>query len=137
MRSPLEVQVALIAYLKANAGLVALLGTADQIKEVEWQGADFVYPAVRVENDVMPNKVDCEPDDVDVTIFVMSEKKSSYQTNQIVDYVAKLFHAKRNLFTAANGVVWFYSRTEKAPYPKQQEGQSIWVSPIEIKAQVK
>ena len=50
MRTPDEIQIALIERLKANTALVALLGTADQIKETEWQGAEFTYPAVRVEN---------------------------------------------------------------------------------------
>lgn len=137
MKSPLDVQIALIEYLKADTNLVTMLGTPDQIKEVEWQGADFIYPAVRVENTVHPNMVDCSPDDVDVTIWVMSEKKSSLQTNQIVDYIAKMFYAKRNLFTASNGLVLVYSRTTEAPYPSQQEGQSVWQSAIQISAQVK
>ena len=135
MRTVDEVQLALIERLKADTALVALLGTADQIKETEWQGASFVYPAVRVENTVRPNVAYCPPDDVDITIFCLSEQKSSKQCSKIAAAVAKVFHNKRGE-TATNGVKFVFSRVTSITYPKQQEGQSVWVSPVEIVAQV-
>ena len=135
MRTVDEVQLALIERLKADTALVALLGTADQIKETEWQGASFVYPAVRVENTVRPNVAYCPPDDVDITIFCLSEQKSSKQCSKVAAAVAKVFHNKRGE-TATNGVKFVFSRVTSITYPKQQEGQSVWVSPVEIVAQV-
>ena len=136
MRTPDEVQLALIEHLKADATLIALLGTADHIKEVEWQGAEFTYPAVRVENDVMPdNKAPyCYPDDVNITIFCMSEKKSSKECQLVMKEIATYLHG--HPFTATNGLKFVFIRVTKMPYPKQQEGQTIWVSPIELVAQV-
>ena len=135
MRTVDEVQLALIERLKADTALVALLGTADQIKETEWQGAAFVYPAVRVENTVKPNMAYCPPDDVDITIFCLSEQKSSKQCSKVAAAVAKVFHNKRGE-TATNGVKFVFSCVTSITYPKQQEGQSVWVSPVEIVAQV-
>ena len=46
------VQAAVITKLKANATLVAFLtaaSAADEIREAQWQGRDFVYPAVRIQ----------------------------------------------------------------------------------------
>ena len=134
MRTPDEVQVALIEHLKADATLVTLLGTADHIKEVEWQGAEFTYPAVRVENDVMPNEAYCPPDDVNITIFCMSEKKSSKECQLVMREIAIYLH--KHPFTATSGLRFVFIRVTKMPYPKQQEGQTIWVSPIELTAQV-
>jgi hypothetical protein len=136
MRTVDEVQLALIERLKADTQLVALLGTADQIKETEWQGANFVFPAVRVENTVKPNVVYCTPDDVDVTIYCLSEQKSSKQCSLIAARVANIFHNTRNI-VASNGVTFIFFRVASIPYPKQQEGQSIWSSPVEIVTQVK
>jgi hypothetical protein len=136
MRTVDEVQLALIERLKADTALVALLGTADQIKETEWQGANFVFPAVRVENTIKPNIVYCSPDDVDITIFCLSEQKSSKQCSQIAARVSTLFHNTRGI-TASNGVNFIFFRVASIPYPKQQEGQSVWSSPVEIVSQVK
>lgn len=145
MRHVDEVQSALIEYLKSDTILVNLLGTPDQIKETEWQGADFIYPAVRVENTIKPNKVYCSPDDVEITIFCLSEKKSSKQCSQISARVADLLHDLRNISRTndlipkvfTSGVQFVFFRVTSIPYPKQQENQNIWVSPVEVVSQVK
>jgi len=49
MLSPYDIQAALITLLKADAPLVAALADAGAIKEAEWRGTDFEYPAVRVD----------------------------------------------------------------------------------------
>jgi hypothetical protein len=136
MRTVDEVQAAIIERLKADTQLVALLGTADQIKETEWQGAVYVFPAVRVENTIKPNVVYCSPDDVDITIFCLSEQKSSKQCSLVAARVANLLHNTRGI-TATNGVNFVFFRVASIPYPKQQEGQSVWISPVEIVSQVK
>jgi hypothetical protein len=135
MKALADVQASVIAALKADVPLVTLLGTSDQIKEVEWQGSDFVYPAVRVETAITPNEVYCNPDGLEIVIYCMSEKKSSRQCSLVADAVAKVFHDKRGYSSA--GITFVFSRVTRLPYPKQQEGQSIWTSPVEVAAQVK
>jgi len=55
MLSPTKVQAALVALLKANGLLVAGLPAADAIKEAQWRGSKFDYPAVRVDiSDMRP-----------------------------------------------------------------------------------
>lgn len=52
MISPELIQAAIITTLKANAALIAFLtanSATDEIRETSWQGAQFTYPAVRVE----------------------------------------------------------------------------------------
>jgi len=134
MRYVEEVQVALIERLKADTDLITLLGTADQIKEPEWQGAEFDYPSVRVANTIRPNNAYCAPDDVDITIYALSEKKSSKQCTQVMDEICKYLHNQP--FTGTNGVRFVFVRVDEAPYPIQQEGQSVWISPIKISSQV-
>ncbi len=46
------IQAAIIAALKADTDLIAWLtaqSAGDEVRETQWQGAAFVYPAVRVE----------------------------------------------------------------------------------------
>jgi hypothetical protein len=55
MLSPTTVQAALVALLKADPLLVAALSSADAIKEAQWRGTKFAYPAVRVDiSDMRP-----------------------------------------------------------------------------------
>ena len=135
MRTVEEVQEALIQWLKADTTLVALLGSSDRIKENEWQGADFVFPAVRVENDVLPSIDGCSPDGVEIVITALSETKTSKQCSLISAEISRLLHCKT--FKSTAGVNLLSVKVTRIPYPKQQEGQSIWQSPIQISAQVK
>ena len=135
MRTVDEVQIALLAYLKAQTSLTVLLASAGQIKETQWQGVDFVYPAVRLGLDVMPNKQDCPPDEVEGSVFVFTEDKSSRRCSQISGEVSRILH--RLSFTSAiNGVKFMRIYVVKEPYPTQSEGSTIWQSQVQITAQV-
>lgn len=78
-----SVQASWVAYLKSQLNLVALLDSSLQIKELQWQGTEFLYPAVRVSVDYMPSVNGCGPDDIEVFIDVFSEQKSSKQAAHI------------------------------------------------------
>ena len=43
-----EIQAAWVAYLKANANILAELDDTDEIREDGWKGPDFTYPNIRV-----------------------------------------------------------------------------------------
>ena len=76
-------QAAWIAYLKSKTALVALLDNSLPIKKLQWQGDEFLYPAVRVSVDYMPSVNGCGPDDIDVYIDIFSEEKSSKEAVHI------------------------------------------------------
>lgn len=133
MRTIDEVQAGLISYLKDYTNLTALLANNGQIKETQWQGSDFVYPAVRVENDIMPEKDGCSPDAVEIFVYVMDEAKSSKRCSQVA---AQVCHAMHNKNFTSETVKFIGVKVTKASYPRQQEGQSIWQSVIEIAAKV-
>jgi len=92
-------KAAWIASLKSKPTLLALLSTSGDIKETQWQGSDFIYPAVRVSVDFMPSVNRCGPDDADVEIKVYSEEKSSKQSVHIANVIYGLYHG--HPFTAA------------------------------------
>lgn len=62
MKAPDDVQAAVIAHLKADTDLVAWLtarSAASEIRENQWQGVSFTYPAVRV--DLLPQTENGNP----------------------------------------------------------------------------
>lgn len=135
MKTVDEVQIALLEYLKAQTTLTDLLGVAGQIKETQWQGTDFNYPAVRVGNDVLPNPLGCGPDGVEGSVLVFSESKSSKQCSLIAAEVSRLLHTK-NFKSATNGVQFMKIYVTRITYPSQMEGLNIWQSQVQITAQV-
>jgi len=72
-----------IAYLKSKPQLTALLSSSLQVKETQYQGDQFDYPAVRVAIDYYPSVNGCGPDDIDVFIDVFSAEKSSKEAAHI------------------------------------------------------
>lgn len=89
-------QASWIAYLKTKTNLTTLLtnGGANEIRESQWQGDVFSYPAIRVSVDYMPSINGCGPDNIDVYIDVFSEEKSSKQVAHIAATLQSILHKK-------------------------------------------
>lgn len=97
---PIElIQKAIIAKLKANTALTTALGGSNQIKENQWQGQDFTYPALRVEIQT-ENPMGTGTDRTRLSnsmwmIRAYSDEKSSYQANHLITLVnAALFNTQ-------------------------------------------
>ena len=86
-----NVQAAWIAHLKAQPTLVALLPSANNIKELQWQGDEWTYPAVRVSVDFYPGLPNCFHR-AKVFIDVFSEEKTSKQASNIAGVIQNLIH---------------------------------------------
>jgi hypothetical protein len=91
-----QAQAAIISYLKSITALVTALGDVFQIKEYFWQGADFVYPGVRLQMGIQ--KAQGEPNCgkwlLPFYVLCFSEGKSSKQCSQIASIVATI-HGKQ------------------------------------------
>lgn len=139
MRTPDEVQIALLAYLKTQTTLLTLLGDVTQIKEAQWQGSDFVYPAIRLTNVVKPSLDGCSPDTAEICVYVMSEKKSSRQCGDISAEVAKVLHRKQfvsNELTLETPLKVTKMWVTEIPYPSQQEDSAVWIAEVKLAALV-
>ncbi len=108
-----DVQAAWVAYLKAQPTLTSLLANSGQIKELQWQGDKFVYPAIRVSVDFFPSINGCIPR-AKVFIDVFSEEKTSDQASTIAGVIQNLVH--RRPFTSA-GVTSFMILVEEVTHP--------------------
>lgn len=127
-----DATIAWVAYLKSQSTvLVPPLANISQIKELEWQGTDFVYPGIRVSLDYMPGEDNCFPDSMTVYLDTFSAEKSS---KEAIHITALLLNLLRNLgsFTQ-NGVKFFMIHVTKITRPDRIES-GAWQSTLEINA---
>lgn len=87
-----QLQAALVAKLKANSALTTWLGqrsTAGEIREGQFQGREFQYPAVRVELGIQTEEGNppCYST-LAFTVYSYSEKNSSQEANQLAGLVS-------------------------------------------------
>jgi hypothetical protein len=92
--TPETFQSAWISSLKSKTAITSLLANAREIREIEWQGTDFDYPAVRVGLDFMPSIERCGPDDAEIIIEVFSDEKSSKKASHIASLIYTTYHGK-------------------------------------------
>lgn len=92
--TPETFQAAWIANLLSEAPITSLLGTPREVREIEWQGTDFDFPAVRVGLDFFPAIERCGPDDAEVHISVFSDEKSSKKASHIASLIYQTYHGK-------------------------------------------
>jgi len=101
------VQASWIGYLKSKTSITSLLQNAGQVKETQWQGDEFSYPAIRVSVDYSPSVLGCGPDDIDVTIEIFSEQKSSKEAAHIAAVIQGILQKKPFTFLGVNfPLVW-------------------------------
>jgi len=131
MRTNDEIQAVWVANLKSKTNIVSLLSQTNEIREKQWQGDDFVYPAIRVSVEVFPSMTRCS-DRATILIDIFSEEKSSKQCQGIGAAVAKEYHGKA--FSVSNMrfssvLVTRIGRVERSIYAWTQQIEiSVWVS---------
>jgi hypothetical protein len=107
-----DIQTAMIAYYKSQPSITSLLKTptGTEIREAQFQGVEFSYPAIRVYVDVFPSVNGCGPDKAEICTMVYSEQKSSREAKLISAAIVKLLHKK--IFTS-NGLKFGMMRVVK------------------------
>ena len=122
-------KAAWIASLKSKIQLTSLLLVqgADSIKELQWLGTEFEYPAVRVSVDFRPSINRCGPDDANIDIEVYSAEKSSKQAAHIASTIYHLYHG--HPFSAA-GVM--FSTVIVRDVEKPIRSIYAWMSRVKI-----
>lgn len=97
-------QKVIVARLKADAPLVAALnGSDEEVREQQWQGRNFTYPAVRVALGTQAPRIEmtpCEWARLSFSILCLSEERSSQQTDNIAGLVNAALHNKAWTVTA-------------------------------------
>lgn len=95
------IQAGLIEEFKSLSPVSTLLGGTTEIREDQWQGTQFVYPAIRVDiQNQIPSIEGCAYGWIDAIVKVFSEGTSSLECDKIAGTV---FQNLRRSFTR-NGI---------------------------------
>ena len=89
-----DIQAGLVAYLKAQTAITDLLSASADIKEDQWQGTTFVYPAVRVDLGPQLPRGDCNASEITFSILCFDENASSQSTDELAGTVNNELHKK-------------------------------------------
>lgn len=122
-------QAAWINSLKSKTPITSLLtnGGQNEIRETQYQGTDFTYPAVRVHLDFMPSINRCGVDDADVYIDVFSAEKSSKEAAHIAATIQNEYHGRTMSYLTHLFPTIIVRKVEKP-----ERGIYGWISRIHI-----
>jgi len=92
-----DVQAALMTRLKASIAITSLLKTSTDIKESQWQGTTFAYPAVRLSlgTQVPESGYSCKASSLPFTVICKDENPSSHNADALAGAVSNTLHGKR------------------------------------------
>lgn len=132
MISNSDIKAAWVAKLKANAAIIALV-SAQEIREFEWKGTDFVYPNIRVRLlNLTPTNTNanCQSFDSRVSILIFTELKSSKQADDVAAVVAEQFwgHTFSNSGVRFSGIIL----QSVSPAITPEEDTNSWRSAVEF-----
>lgn len=130
------IKAAWVAKLKANTAVTALV-SANEIREVEWKGEDFVFPNIRVAlGKLTPTTKSetCRVFSSVVSILIFTEEKSSKTADDIAGVVAEQFWGKSFSYGGVrfSGIV--LDDIEPATTPEKD--QNAWRSVVNLTALV-
>jgi hypothetical protein len=130
MQNSVDVKAAMISYLKSQTSVTSLLSTSKEIREAQWQGEDFVFPAIRVSVDFIPSINGCGPDEADFVIEVFSDEPSSLTADKISGAILALLHKRPFTMNTIKFPVVIVTRVDKAE-------RSIygWLSRVHLKTE--
>lgn len=126
-----DIWAAILAYIKTQTSVTSLLNAAGDVKERQWQGVDFVYPAIRLSLNFYPSINGCGPDRAEVFLQAFSEEKSSDETQLITSALEVLLHKKP--FTS-NGIKFPVVVVKEVSRP--QRGIFAWESTVDLTMQM-
>lgn len=98
-----QIQAAIISKLKGNATIVAELASNAEIKEDQYQGTEFAYPAVRVQlnsNEPLNQDANCPHTRIGLSILVFTEDDSSLKADKIAGIIHNQLHAQQYTINA-------------------------------------
>jgi hypothetical protein len=107
------IQAAIVAYIKTKADIVCELASANEIRENQYQGTEFKYPALRVR--MISNTPLADSgcgQNVSFSLMVFSEEASSLQSEQIAGIIATEFHGMQ---FSSNSIAFAVTVTNSIP----------------------
>lgn len=126
------IQSDIVTDLKADTAIVALLvaggSNASEVRELQYQGADFAYPALRAhidDNRPIVTREQCDHANLSFTIRAFSEGGSSRTSSTLATAVNARYH-RRN-FHGTGWYSWFRAVALLGP---RRVGEKLWMSEV-------
>mgnify|MGYP001587158750 CR=1 FL=1 len=122
------IQGNIVTDLKAATAITALLASAGEIRELQYQGADFAYPALRVhvdDNAPIVIREQCDHANLTFTIRAFTEGGSSRSSSTLAAAVNARYH-RRN-FQGTGWYSWFRAAALLGP---RRVGERLWMSEV-------
>lgn len=121
-----QAQAAILDWMKAQTTITNELPSSDNIKEREWQGAVFNYPAVRLDMGILEAPPECDYREGDFSILVFSEKDSSLEANRIAGIIGEYMHEKSFTRTTSQGTLHFSMVRLLTKIPALRQDRRTW-----------
>jgi len=127
---------ALVSYLKSKSTITDLLDSAADIKEEQWQGRDFSYPAVRVHiSSWQPGPTDCSFAEFDASVTCFSEQASSAECDKLSGIISNVLHEGAFSQTVESQnlkiIIWI-----SVLIPAVRRDSRTWISQILLKGRI-
>lgn len=124
-----QVRADVITALKAEATVTALLTDSDEIREYQWQGTVFGYPAIRVQAETArrPDTDQCNIWNVTITVHCYAESDSSRQCELLANAVDTFFDGKEPLQGTGYRIAKLRSRGKQNA---RRLSEKVWYSGI-------
>lgn len=129
-----DVQASLIILLKSSSAILARLSDPKEIREIEWRGAKFSYPNIRVRvNEFQRKDADCDIFNVSASVLVFGETASSLTINSIASEIFNFLDRKNIRSAMVNTVTRIRAKQFGAEFVEES---SAWRSEILLQFQV-
>ncbi len=138
MLTPQEVQAAILILMKSQAELVSAV--QDEIREDNWMGTTFKYPAYRLAVNTLSPQTngECRPLIMEVAwaVYCFSESTSSQQSSYLAGLVAAAMMGKQIRTTTIVPVTRINIPDNGIMLPVP-EGERFWRAEVNFRAQIK
>lgn len=115
----------LVADLRAAVAITTLLASSGEVRELQYQGADFAYPALRIhidDNRPIITREQCDHANLSFTVRVFAEGGSSRPASTIANAVNSRLH-RRNL----HGTGWYTWLRTSAFLGPRMVAENLWM----------
>ena len=127
-------QETIVTFLKGKANLTVYLSSSGEIKEDQWKGSNFVYPAIRVQliNQTPPPNRQCTYSILEFWVLCFTEDASSQNCDEIAGVVNNILHDHQ-----IYGTKTFFSIMNIGLVPATSQGERVWQSVVKFRSLVK
>ncbi len=124
MIAPHVIQADIIADILSQSSITSLLASVNEVREDQYQGTVYGYPAIRValiSQTPLIGPYPCDLTTLNLTLRVYTEGGSSRSNSVILAAINS--HLHRNTFRATTWNIWFRSVGEILP---TRQGNKLW-----------